>query len=72
MFNKKPKKVEIEFRVNVVNGEALHIKRTGSYILQLDHNLPQQELVNLAKKLRYDTGAKWVIVQGGAKVITNV
>jgi len=72
MFNKKPKKVEVEFRVNIVNGEALHIKRTGSYILQIDHSLPREQLNNLMKMLRESTGAKWVIVQGGAKVIPNV
>ena len=71
IFNRKPKQLpkrEIEFSVNIVNAKALHIKRTGSYILQLSATLPMSEVQRISKELREVTGAKWVIVQGGARV----
>jgi hypothetical protein len=75
MFKRKQKLVEktIEFQVNVVNAEAINIKKTGSYILQIDHNLPAQSLNEMIKTLKKETGAKWIVVQGsGVKVVTNV
>lgn len=71
IFRRKVKELpkrEIEFQVNVVGAEAMHIKRTGSYILQLDYNMPNQQIDEMIKKLKASTGANWVIVQGGAKV----
>ena len=71
IFNRKPKELpkrEIEFQVTIVDAQALHIKRTGSYILQLNQNLPQSECAKIVKQLKEQTGAKWVIVQGNARV----
>jgi hypothetical protein len=75
MFKKKEdsRQIEVEFRVNVVNAEAIHIKKTGSYILQVDHHMPREQLNEMLKTLKKVTGAKWIVVQGGGvKVITNV
>ena len=75
MFKRKQQRVEktIEFQVNVVNAEAINIKKTGSYILQVDHHLPTESLNNMLKTLKKETGAKWIVVQGsGVKVVTNV
>jgi hypothetical protein len=75
MFKRKQKLVEktIEFQVNIVNAEAINIKKTGSYILQVDHHLPAQSLDDIIKTLKKETGAKWIVVQGsGVKVITHV
>jgi hypothetical protein len=75
MFKRKQKLVQktIEFQVNVVNAEAINIRKTGSYILQVDHHLPQQALNEMLKTLKKETGAKWIVVQGpGIKVFTNV
>lgn len=72
IFRRKVKQLpkrEIEFRINIVEAQAMHIKRTGSYILQLDHQLPSSELQKMSKQLRDSTGAKWVIVQAGATVL---
>ena len=75
MFKRKKQIVDktIEFQVNVVNAEAINIKKTGSYILQIDHHLPAQSLNEMVKTLKKETGAKWIVVQGsGVKVVTNV
>jgi hypothetical protein len=73
MFKKKATSVEIEHRINIVNAEALNIKKTGSYILQLDTYLSSRQCEEILNTLKKDTGAKWIIVQGaGTKVITNV
>lgn len=75
MFNRKQKQIQktIEFQVNVVNAEAINIKKTGSYILQVDHHLPTESLNDMIKTLKKETGAKWIVVQGsGVKVVTNV
>jgi ribosomal protein S16 len=75
MFKRKQKSVEktIEFQVNVVNAEAINIKKTGTYILQIDHYMPTHSLNDMIKTLKKETGAKWIIVQGsGVKVVTNV
>lgn len=72
-FWKKPDKVKvgevIEIKVQVVQAEAMHIKRTGSYVLQLQNTLPAQECAKIVRQLHQQTGAKWVVVQGGAKVM---
>ena len=71
IFKRKIKEMpkrEIEFRVNIIDAHALHIKRTGSYILQLNGNLPASECAKIVKQLREQTGAKWVVVQGNASV----
>lgn len=71
IFRRKAKELpkrEIEFKINVINAEALHIKRTGSYVLQLSATLPMSEVQKIAKQLREETGAKWVVVQGGSRV----
>lgn len=75
MFKKKQMPIQktIEFEVNVINAEAINIKKTGSYILQVDSYLPSAELNQMLKTLKKETGAKWIIVQGkGVKVVTNV
>jgi hypothetical protein len=75
MFKKKEKQIQrtIEFQVNVVNAEAINIKKTGSYILQVDHNMPTDLLNQVLKTLKNETGAKWIVVQGqSVKVVTNV
>lgn len=75
MFNKKRKQIErtIEFQVNVVNAEAINIKKTGSYILQVDNYLPTEQLNKMLKTLKNETGAKWIVIQGAnVKVVTNV
>ena len=75
MFKRKQQQIAktIEFQVNVVNAEAINIKKTGSYILQVDHHLPTESLNDMIKTLKKETGAKWIVVQGsGIKVITNV
>lgn len=75
MFNKKRKQIErtIEFQVNVVNAEAINIKKTGSYILQVDNCLPTEQLNKMLKTLKNETGAKWIVIQGAnVKVVTNV
>jgi hypothetical protein len=72
IFRRKAKELpkrEIEFQVNVIGAEALHIKRTGSYILQLDQNIPMVQVDEMTKKLKASTGANWVIVLGGARVV---
>ena len=71
IFRRKPKELpkrEIEFQVNVIGAQAMHIKRTGSYVLELERPLPNEELNRIIKQLREQTGAKWVIVQGSVKV----
>ena len=75
MFKRKQKLVEktIEFQVNLVNAEAINIKKTGSYILQVDHHLPTESLNDMIKTLKKETGAKWIVIRGsGVKVVTNV
>ena len=75
MFKKKIKATQktIEFQVNIVNAEAINIKKTGSYILQVDHHIPTQQLSQMLETLKDQTGAKWIIVQGrDVKVVTNV
>ena len=75
MFKRKQKPIQktIEFQVNVVNAEAINIKKTGSYILQVDHHMPTEQVNQMLKTLKNETGAKWIIVQGGGvKVVTNV
>jgi len=71
MFKRKEKiiKRETEFRVEMVNAEALRIAKNGTYILSLGHSLPASELDKMIKTLKTTTGAKWIIVQGGAQVI---
>ena len=71
IFKRNPKELpkrEIEFQINIVDAQALHIKRTGSYILQLNQSLPMSECDKIIKQLKQQTGAKWVIVQGNARV----
>lgn len=70
-FKRKKHIITHEHQVTIANAEAMHIKRTGSYILQLETTLDQEQLAKIAKMLREGTGAKWIIVQGGAKVIQN-
>lgn len=72
MFNKKPQKIEIEHQIKIENAEALHIKKTGSYILCLQSYVNDEQAKDIIKKMEKQTGAKWMIIQGGAKVITNV
>ena len=62
----------IEFTVTPIDAKALHIKRTGSYILQLDYTVNEQVAKEILEKLRQSTGAKWGILQGGARVIEVV
>ena len=72
IFKRKPKELpkrEIEFQVNVVGAQAMHIKRTGTYVLEMDHSLPKEQLNDIIKQLRAQTGAKWIIVQGSVKVM---
>lgn len=72
-FWKKHDKVKvgevIEVKVQVIQAEAMHIKRTGSYVIQLQNTLPAEECSKIVRQLRQQTGAKWVLVQGGAKVM---
>ena len=72
MFNKKPQKIEIEHQIKIENAEALHIKKTGSYILCLESYVNNEQARDIIKIMEKKTGAKWIIVQGGAKVVTNV
>ena len=75
MFKKKEKHIHrnIEFQVNVVNAEAINIKKTGSYILQVDNHLPTEQLNQMIQTLKKQTGAKWIVIQGSSvKVVTNV
>ena len=75
MFNKKQqqKTITIEHQINVVNAEAINIKKTGSYILQVDNYLPTERLNEMLQTLKKETGAKWIVIQGsGVKVVTNV
>lgn len=75
MFNRKKKQTDrtIEFQVNIVNAEAINIKKSGSYILQVDNYLPTEQLNNMLKTLKNETGAKWIVIQGSSvKVVTNV
>lgn len=69
----KPKKLMImhEHQVTIAKAEAMHIKRTGSYILQLENTLPLEQIEKITKMLRQSTGAKWIVVQGGAKVVKD-
>ena len=74
MFKKKQKKTEvtIEHRVNVINAEAINIKKTGSYILQIDYNMNGAQLNEIIKTLKNETGAKWIAIQGQSiKVVKN-
>lgn len=59
----------IEFTVTPIDAKAMHIKRTGSYILQLDYAVPAEVCEKMSKQLREATGAKWIIIQNGARVI---
>lgn len=71
IFKRKVKELpkrEIEFHVNVVGAEALHIKRTGTYILEVDTLMNRESVNDILKTLRQQTGAKWILMQGGAKV----
>jgi hypothetical protein len=75
VFKKKKQQrdVNIEYQVRVIDAEAVNIKKTGSYILQVDNHLPGEILNQMLKTLKKETGAKWIIVQGGGvKVVTNV
>ena len=75
MFKKKREQIErsIEFQVNVINAEAINIKKTGSYILQVESYLPVEQLNQMLKTLKEQTGAKWIVIQGSSvKVVTNV
>ena len=74
MFKKKQKKTEvtIEHRVNVINAEAINIKKTGSYILQIDNYMNGEQLNEVLKTLKKETGAKWIAIQGQSiKVVKN-
>ena len=74
MFKKKQKKTEvtIEHRVNVINAEAINIKKTGSYILQIDNYMNGAQLNEILKTLKNETGAKWIAIQGQSiKVVKN-
>ena len=59
----------IEIKVKLIEAEALHIKRTGAYILQLDRPMPMAEIQKIQKQLREATGAKWVVINVGGTVI---
>lgn len=72
MFKRKPQRVEVEHRITFENAEALNIKKTGSYILCLNSYIENSRADEIIKMLKKETGAKWIIIQGGAKVITNV
>ena len=75
MFKKNEKRIErtIEFQVKVVNADAINIKKTGSYILQVDNHMPTEMVNSMLKTLKKETGAKWILIQGSSvKVVTNV
>jgi hypothetical protein len=71
LFKRKEVIIErrIEFSVTPIDAKAFHIKRTGSYILQLDYTVNEQVAKEILDKLKQSTGAKWGIIQGGARVI---
>jgi hypothetical protein len=71
IFRRKKLIITHEHQVSISKAEAMHIKRTGSYILQLENTLPMEQIEKITKMLRQSTGAKWIVVQGGAKVIQN-
>lgn len=66
MFRKKQKKTQIaiEHRINFVNAEVINIKKTGSYILQIDNYMNEEQLNQILKTLKKQTGAKWIAIQG--------
>ena len=74
MFKKKQKmkEVTIEHRVNFINAEAINIKKSGSYILQIDNYMNLEQLNEVLKTLKKETGAKWIAIQGQSiKVVKN-
>lgn len=58
----------ITYDVNLVDATALHIRKGGSYVLEIPNYLPHSELDKMIKMLKEQTGAKWIIVQGGSTV----
>lgn len=71
LFKRKEVIIErrVEFTVTPIEAKALHIKRTGSYILQMDHSITNQAAQEMITMLKKSTGAHWVIIQGGGRVI---
>jgi len=70
MFKKKGciEQKHITFDVNVVDATALHIRKSGTYILEVPNYLPSEELNKMLKILKETTGAKWIVLQGGTTV----
>jgi thioredoxin-related protein len=70
MFKKKGciEQKHITFDVNVIGATALHIKKGGTYILEVPSYLPSEELNKVLKMLKETTGSKWIILQGGTTV----
>jgi thioredoxin-related protein len=70
MFKKKGciEQKHITFDVNVVDATALHIRKGGTYILEVPNYLPSEELNKMLKILKETTGAKWIVLQGGTTV----
>lgn len=74
MFRKKQKntQIAIEHRINFVNAEVINIKKTGSYILQIENYVNEEQLNEILKTLKKQTGAKWIAIQGESiKVVKN-
>lgn len=74
MLRKKQKNtpISIEHRINFVNAEAINIKKSGSYILQIDNYMSGEQLNEILKTLKKETGAKWIAIQGQSiKVVNN-
>jgi hypothetical protein len=70
MFRKQKQCQErhITFDVNLVEANAMHIRKGGCYILEVPNYLPTQELDKVIKSLKETTGAKWIVIQGGSTV----
>ncbi len=58
----------ITFDVSIVEAKAMHIRKGGSYILELDYQMPREEINKVLKTLKETTGAKWIVIQGGLHV----
>jgi hypothetical protein len=58
----------ITFDVNVVDAAAMHIRKNGSYVLELDYNMPKEVIDKTLRQLKETTGAKWIVIQGGLHV----
>lgn len=71
MFKRKEKIIrrEIEYKVEVVQAEAMRIVKDGTYVLQLNYSLPNEQLKLITESIKKSTGAKWIIVNGGGNVI---